>query len=402
MKALLCSLDGHGFVYPFIGIAESLRRRGHEVAMVTGPAFGPLLASLGIRRWPCGAQDHPSFVVKQWHDSRAVALQVMHIEYALREFDADLLVGQQLTLGPLLVRERRRLPVALLGFAAYLWPRATAAAAGDEDATGDEALRSWRLREMVGTYNRARALARLPPIPYSEGVDVLLGDLNLLRSVRELEDESTLPPRVQLVGDCLWEPAACDPELERWLAEAEGAGLPLLYVQHGKHFTDPSFWPALVAALAAEPCYVAASVGNRDQQLAAVPANFFVREHVPQGRVLRAAHLLVASGNSTAVLGALRAGVPSLLVPQGGEQPEVAARCAQAGVSLVLPESGFDAATVMTAIRRLLTEPAFAAAAARLRVAFTAFDSHDRAAWQLENLAAGGAPVACRERDAGA
>ena len=122
MRFLFCSLASHGFVYPAIGIAEVLRRRGHKVAFVTDLTCRDTLGQAGFARIPRGNTDGPSFQVKHWAEPLAVAIQVKHIEYALEQFNPDVMLGQQLTLGPLIAGDRHRLPVAMLGLAAYLWP----------------------------------------------------------------------------------------------------------------------------------------------------------------------------------------------------------------------------------------------------------------------------------------
>jgi hypothetical protein len=390
MKFLFCALDSRSFVHPFIGIARSLHQRGHETAMVTGRAFGPLLESEGMPRFPCGERDGPSFAVPQRHSPAAIAVQVKHIEFALRWFDADVLVGHQETVGPLLVRERQGRPTAMLGTSASLWPRTApppAAATAVVPATPREAARRGRFGQTLDLCNRARTLTGLAPAGYADGAAALTGDLGLLRSVGALVDPDALARRVELVGDCLWEPAAIDAELDGWLDRAAASGLPIVHLHHGRQCACKSFWPALTAALAGAPCQVAAAVGETVSGTADAPANFFVRDRLPQGRLLAAARLLVTGGSATAVLGAMRAGIPSLLLPQGAEQQEVAAACAQAGAGFVLPEPARESATIRTALHLLLTEPAFGTATAALRDAFTAFDSHDRAAEHLERLA---------------
>src|SRR5215475_11082014 len=121
MRFLLCSLDSPGFLYPAIGIAKSLRQRGHEVAFAADSSCFERLSREGLSRIPRGSQDGESFQVAIWTQPVAVAIQVKHIEYALKQFDPDVLVGQQLTLGPLLAGEKWGLPVAVLGFCTYLW-----------------------------------------------------------------------------------------------------------------------------------------------------------------------------------------------------------------------------------------------------------------------------------------
>ena len=122
MKFLFCPISSHGFVYPLIGIAKALRSNGHEVAFATGDDFEFILREQGIPRISRGDKDGPSFHIGTWAKPLSVGIQVKHIEYAINRFPADVLVTTQLALGPLIVGEMLKLPVAVLGLASYIWP----------------------------------------------------------------------------------------------------------------------------------------------------------------------------------------------------------------------------------------------------------------------------------------
>ena len=368
-----------------IGIAGELERLGHEVAFVTDEKLGGVLSDHGQRRFPRGLKDGKSFNVAEWVGSSQVAIQVKHIEYALECFPADALVGQSLTLGPLLVAERQSLPVAILGFCTYLWPTCN----GDlgQDRAFDERL-TWRYGETVRWWNEARALFRLPPFTGGYEDTPFLGDLFLLRNVPELEPRSeALPDRVQLVGSCLWEPEEISPELESWLAETDRSGLPLIYIQHGRFFHVPGFWAQLVEALAGRDYRVAASVSRMDQEIGDLPANFFVHPCVPQGRVLRQAAAVVASANTTVFLGALEAGVPSLLIPAGGEQPDVAELGRRLGVAEILSPQEVTVDRLCAEVHRLLEHGGYREAARHHSAALARMNSFERVGHLLETLA---------------
>lgn len=408
MRFLVCALDTEGVLFPLIGLAKKLTARGHDVAFASDSVTAATLAAQGQRRIPCdGAAvapwDEPvggtapplgrcSFHTKLWWQPAAVAGQVRHIEGALATFAADALVGSSLTLGPLIAGELRRLPVALLGFCAYLWP-----SYGVESPAPRQARLVWRLGDMLQTLDRARALFALPAARRDLEDCTLLGDLFLLRSVAQLEEGwQSLPSRVHLVGSCLWEPEAeaGEPELARWLLEAKEGGWPVLYVQHGRTFRESNFWQQLKEALADQPYRVAVSADRLDCDVGTVPHNFLVRPHLPQEQVLRAASGVIASANTTVVLGALQAGLPSVLIPVGGEQPDVAERCAARGVAQVLDSGTLTSAALRGAIVELLADGAgYRARAARLAAAFARIDSFGLAADLLERLGMSRAPV---------
>jgi UDP:flavonoid glycosyltransferase YjiC (YdhE family) len=385
MRFLFCSLDSLGFLFPSIGVARALAARGHEVAFATDARLAELLAGLGLSRIPRGPTDGGSFQVPHWPDPIAIAIQVKHLEYAIERFAPDVLIGQALTMGPLIVAERQRIPVGILGFCAYLWPT--------DEGPGDDSLEQrrlrWRYRDMMSVFNRARACFRLPPSEAGCRGTPLLGDLYMVRSVPELgPDPADLPARVHLVGSCLWDPPdEDDPELTEWLAEARRAGAQVLYVHHGKFFEANAFWIPLVEALAGMDVRVGASVGQMRRPLGEVPGHYLVRFHLSQAPVLRQARLLVAGGNSTAFLGAMEAGVPALLIPAGGEHPEVAELARRAGVARILEPEEATPERLRANVEALLTDPGYAERAAACRAAFAEVDGLERAADLLERLA---------------
>ena len=383
MKILLCPIGSRGFVYPMIGIAQRLRKRGHQVAFATSAEFAGVIAEAGFERLPRGKTDGESFHLASWGHPIAIAIQVRHVQHAIERFHPEILLSSTLALGPLIAGELAGLPVAMLGLSTYLWP---VDCSGSSPRT--DPLAEWRHREMVELYNSARGLFGLSARPSSPEGSPLLGDLYMLQTIPLLEPlTQQLPARVRLVGSCLHEADAADTELLEWL-KSDAEGRPLLYVQHGSVFrAGGSFWARLVAAAEELGTRVAAAVErHRDPPPTFHDANWLVRGHVPQGPVLRQAAGVVCSGNTTAVLGALTHGLPLLLFPTGGEQPALAGRCVAAGAAVALPASS-PVAELRAALERLVDAGDQREAARRLQAAFAAYDGPGIAARALEQLA---------------
>jgi MGT family glycosyltransferase len=392
VKFLFCSLASPGFLNPFIGIALELAERGHSVAFVTDVTMGEQLARQGLERIPLGQVDKPSFHVPIWSHRESIADQLRHVFYAIQRFRPDILVAQPLTLGPIMTAEVRKLPLAILGFCTYLWPDSQSGS--EKPLSQIESLKEWRYGDMLRLYNNARQLLSLSPCIADCREAPFLGDLFMVRSISELEKNlNYLPEQVHLVGHCLWEESSDDPELEAWLRESVNSGAPIVYVQHGRFFDRPSFWPNLIAGLAGLNVKVAASVGRMDHAIGEVPPNFLVRHHMPELRVLDHANAMIASANSTAVLGALSKGVPSILVPAGGEQPDVAARCEAMGVAKVLAPEQSDPAELSAALQQILVNRKMLDTCQWMAKAFGQIDGFKVAANLLEALAETSAPV---------
>lgn len=387
MRYLFCPLASHGFVNPMIGIALRLRSRGHEIAFATGEAFGETLRRAGFARIARGVKDGASFEVQTWWNPLSVAIQVKHVEHALRSFAPDVILTSQLAHGALIVGERHNLPVAVLGLAAYLYPSWSSDYTAKNE---DDARFQWRHDDVMQHYNRARTLCGSAAITLNHLETPLTGDQFLLRSVPELEQsEHALPSKVNFVGSCLWEPEEEDAGLRDWLEEARALSLPVIYVQPGRAFDNPGFWSKLIAALGDQPIRVAASIGRMDDAAGDIPGNFFVRAHLAQNRVLPFARAVVGSGHTCATLGALTHGLPSLLLPSGSGSDDIAARCERAGAARCMSLANVTPESLGQAIHDVIGDVNLRRNAERLQSAFDRFGGCDAAAESLNNYSAG-------------
>ena len=387
MKFLFCSLSNYGSIYPVIGIAQTLRQRGHEVLFLTSSTLGKIIKKAGFESVACSVKDNVGFRVYNWSKPFAVAIQVKYIEYVIKNFAPDVIVGQHLTLGPLITRRLYNIPVAILGLAAYLYPACKSLLERSPQTESEKRL-VWRYGEMMRIYNEACESLKLSPSSANYRETPLLGDLFLLRSVTELEGNvNILPSRVHLVGDCLWEPPLFDAELIWWLQQFDTSTKPLIYVQPGRSFEAPKFWPYLVNALKNCPVHVIASVGRMDGEIGEIPENFFVRKHIPQGLILPKAKAVISSGHSTAVLGAITHNLPSLIIPHGSGTEDIAERYQRAGAAICLSPFSMTVETIGKAIDQLLDCPNLQKNSQLLQQAFIKANDKNQIAHLLEDLA---------------
>jgi len=308
VRVLICPLASLGFVFPAIGLAHKLRARGHTVAFVTGLRARPMLERQGLSLVGGG----PCFRTQRWHDTASVQEQARVLRHVLEQWPADVLLTSALCLGPLLVGEATQRPVATLGLFAPLWP-----------TDGNDTL---RYAELNGAYQRSRAALGLtgpgPDLP-------LLGQCYLHRGIPGLLP-GPMPTQAHPIGAALWEPPVGEP-LRRWLADCQR---PPIYLHPARTFGSPGFWSNARHLLAARS--VAASTGRLDQPRGESPPGWFVRPHVSMGPVLSACAVVVASGTTTAALGALWHGCPAVLLPGGSEQFAIARMLSELGVAEIL------------------------------------------------------------------
>lgn len=220
--------------------------------------------------------------------------------------------------------------------------------------------------------------------------------LVLATSVPELEyPRSDLPPQVHFVGRMAAPPPA-DVELPGWWADVVRGDRPVVHVSQGTLNNEPSelLLPTL-EALASEDVLVVAATGRRGRTSlpGPVPDNARVTDLLPYDELLPRTAAMVTNGGWGGVTAALASGVP--LVVAGGDidKPEIAARVAWTGAGVDLRTGTPSPGAVREAVRRVLGDPGFRTAAARIAAGFALHDAPREAADLLEKLAETRRPV---------
>ena len=102
-----------------------------------------------------------------------------------------------------------------------------------------------------------------------------------------------------------------------------------------------------------------------------------VADFVPQAAVLARADLLVSHSGSGTMLGGLVHGVPQVALPRGTDQPQNAALLARAGAGVVVAPEDYAVPAIRAAVARVNGDPAFRAAAGRIRDEIAAMPDAD-------------------------
>jgi MGT family glycosyltransferase len=208
-------------------------------------------------------------------------------------------------------------------------------------------------------------------------------DRLLLMTSSAFEYETfTPPPNVSLVGPRLDDPAW----VGSWTPPAGDE--PLVLVGMSSTFMDHAdALQRAATALAGLPVRGLVTTGpSLPAATIDAPANVTVVERAPHSEVLRHARVVVTHAGHGTVLKALAAGVPVVAIPLGRDQLDNAARVVHHGAGLRLkPTAKPDA--IAKAVRRVLEEPSFSAAAERMAAAIAAETAEDLAAAELEALA---------------
>ncbi len=371
-------LDGH--FRPLLPLARALRARGHDIAFATAAAWHPVVEAEGFEALAAGA-DHTA--------ARHVRLDVGWD--AIQELPA--LDRRPYVFSYLFAQGHAPLKLPALLDAARAW-RAEAVVYESGDLAAPVAAASLRLPSVnhgFGTMVSLSILERsapavatlwrsagLEPAPYAGAFEGLYVDV----VPPLLADERPLCPsiRLRLAGG---EPVDPPPWLER-------LPRPLVYATMGTVFNRPASFAPLVDGLASAGVGALLTVGRNvdPSELGDVPPTIRVEQFVPQAHVLPSCAAVVSHGGSGTLLGTLAAGLPLVLIPQGADQFENAARCERAGAAVVLPPDDVTGDAVAAAVRLVLSEPGYAEAACAIAAEFAEMGTAEEAAAAVEEHAA--------------
>ncbi|KQY91973.1 glycosyl transferase [Caulobacter sp. Root1455] len=414
-RYLFTTWEGGGHVQPMLLVARDLAARGHAVLAVSDPCNAPDAAALNVpfRAWTTAPfqtgktrdddrlkdheADNPLEVIQRLLDRVMAGPALAYAEDTLAAIDAfapDVVVSQELLLGSMAAAQARGLPLALL--AANVWSLPTLAGApplgaGMLPATTDE---ERAMHAMVGQMSRTFFQAGLPDL---NAARVALGLPPLADLFKQLDAAKAillatsrafdfapdpLPVPFAHVGPYLADPAWVEP-----FAPPPGDA-PLVVVSFSSLYQaqEPAL-RAIIAALGQLPVRGVVTTGpTLDPARFEAPANVAVVRGASHGDLLKDAALFVTHAGHGSTLRPLMAGVPLLCLPMGRDQNDNAARVVHRGAGLTLPADA-DAETVAAAVRRLLDEPTFRAAADVLGAAIRADEAARDAAAALEALA---------------
>ena len=370
-------LTGH--VNPTISVARALAARGHQVAWVGHPGKVRPLLPEGARLFARPEQvapEHARAVTDKaqtvrgaaalkflWEDFLVPIARQMRpgIEAAVAEFAPDVLVVDQQAVAGGLVARARKIPWATL---------ATTSAGVTDPLAALPQVKRW-LQDLLAELERE---AGLPPTEHGELSPHLVIAFTTPALVGPAE---RFPAHYRFVGPSLSDRPEATPfpfaELRR----------PCVLVSMGTVNAEASgrFYATAVAALR-EPQVVLVAPTVLD-----APGNFIVRPYVPQLALLPHLDAVVCHGGHNTTCEALAHGLPLVIAPIKDDQPIVADQVVAAGAGLRVKFGRVQPEELRAAVTRVLTEPAFRAAAQRIRASFAAAGGAEAAATALEAVA---------------
>ena len=109
-------------------------------------------------------------------------------------------------------------------------------------------------------------------------------------------------------------------------------------------------------------------------------------EYAPYSLVFSRAACVVHQGGVGTTAQVLRAGVPAVIMPFSHDQPDNAARCKRAGVAEIIPRGTYSAARSAEMIETVLSDPAYAESALKLKQVIESENGTQRACDEIEQV----------------
>ncbi len=233
----------------------------------------------------------------------------------------------------------------------------------------------------------ARTLGHTYGLPQPQPLDMFRNEaeLNLVYTSAEFQPAgASFSSRFKFVG-----PSLAPPEVDTPLPFPLPTNTPVLYISLGTLFNeDISFYRTCFDTFASMSIYVIMSVGAKVsvEQLGHIPANFTVRQSVPQLAVLRHAQVFITHGGMNSVHEALFLGVPMVVIPQAADQHFVAQRIHAVRAGIRLNRKQLSQRTLRQAVERVLSNPAYRAASHAVGASLRRAGGYARAAHEINEF----------------
>jgi UDP:flavonoid glycosyltransferase YjiC (YdhE family) len=380
-----------------LALATDLRRRGHKVRLLTGPAFRETAEAQGI---PCSVlppdaavtraerpRGRKSGLLRRWRTGRCelrssfldpIAGQFRALTAELERTDFDAVLVDVMFTGaiPLLLAGRPRPAVLACGVVPLMLSSADTApfGMGWQPRSGrDYTAMNRFVRQVLFGGEQRRLDATLRGLGLGTAPSYLLdwpvlADRLLQFTVPGFEyPRGDLPASVVFTGPIPID----DPENARrpsWWSELSGAKTIVHLTQGTWDNTDfdQLIRPTLTALSRHTDVVVVACTGGSRAALGPIPANAYVTDSLPYTQLLPRVAVMITNGGYGGVQQALRHGVPLIVAGDTADKPEIAARVAYTGAGIDLGTARPRPAAVAAAVDRVLGTDKFRVASAGL------------------------------------
>lgn len=398
-KIIFYNIPASGHINPMQAVIAELVRLGHQVIYYNGEDSRTQIAQTGaeFRPYPTAASAALKALMEQTHSSGIAenALQFVRIAEmllpsvfeTLRAEKPDLVIHDSLAGWAKQAAEVLNIPAAsvLSTFALNMRSMPSMPPLAMLSMMRDMVVRmpsyyqvAGRMRKTFGVKNYGLT-----------GALMSTNALNIVFTSREFQPAAeTFDDSYKFVG-----PSIAERPDSSGFPFAQLNRKPVIYISLGTiNNQNLDFYKACFAAFANHSGQFVLSAGKKTdlKALEPIPANFIVRNFVPQLEVLQHADVFITHGGMNSVHEGLWYGVPLVVVPQQVEQATVALQVVKHGAGAIAAQPGetLTAEMLRISVDKILSGgKAYQEAAKRLSESFRAAGGYQRAANELASFA---------------
>ncbi len=401
---------GAGHLYPMTALARRLEERGHEVVFFGIADTEEKVHAAGMEFVQIGARDYPKGTLaaldKRLGEMKGLKTFASTVERvknttlmvlrdgprAVRDAGVEALLVDEADMGgnvaehlglpfisvamfPPLIADDRVPPFcfgwqagqdSLSRFRNRMGMRLLSRMAAPILRVVNEQRRAWGLRELERSTDLLSPLAQIAQLPLALEFDV-----------------PDLPAVLHYTGPFVDRGARASVEFPWDRLD----GRPLVYASLGtlQNGSEENFRILAEGCAGLEAQLVISLGGGLDpERVGRLAGDPVAVRYAPQLELLQRAAAVITHAGLNTTLESLAEGLPLVCIPLGNDQPGVAARVVAKGAGVAIPRRKLTAARVRHAVRAVLEEEQYRAAARRLQAAMAEVDGPERAADMIE------------------
>ena len=390
MRVLFTSMSAQSHIAPMLPLAREAARVGHDVVFATGPDAVAQVQGAGLQALPAGL----SFIEVRRRYAQASGSELAGLSPQER-LEHLLLHGLIGIAAPAMLDD-------LLPFARTWQPdlviRNLGEPAGEVVATAAGVPHVIHgFSSPKSSYFATAHRAGLAQLYEGCGIDPPSGDSRLATPYLDIWPEGLHPQAEDWQYPNMWplRPENAIPLRTPAPRPAALDGLPYertVYVTAGTtHNSTPGLLETMVAALHDEAVNVVVTIGPDGDldRFGPQPEHVRIERYIPQNTLLPHCDVVLCSAGAGTVLGALAHAIPLVVAPVATDQYEMAAQVEHAGAGRACSTQPLSPAAVRESFQEVNANPAYSAAAARLREQILSMPTPADLLPRLDELVAG-------------
>ncbi|WP_339192360.1 macrolide family glycosyltransferase [Bacillus sp. FSL K6-1003] len=342
----IINIPAYGHVNPTLALVEKLCEKGHRVTYATTEEFAASVQQAGAEaliyhtslnidpkqiREMIEKNETPISILKE-------SLSILpQLEDLYQNDHPDLIIYDFIALAGKLFADKLHIPVIKL---------CSSYAQNESFQLGSEDM-LLKMKEAEAEFKAYLEQEQLPAVSFEQlAVPEALNIVFMPKSF-QIQHE-TFDDRFCFVGPSLGK------RTEQESLEIEKGDGPLMLISLGTAFNAwPEFYKMCIEAFRNSSWQVIMSVGKTidPESLDEIPANFTIRQSVPQLEVLAKADLFISHGGMNSTMEAMNAGVPLVVIPQMYEQELTAKRVDELGLGVYLQKEEVTVSRLQEAVQ---------------------------------------------------